>query len=218
MFRHRSHTAFSPGRARRSKAARAGALCSVALAAGLSTSCSRGDGVPPGQVQRFLVVKEVTDNLTRLIEFVGTAEQGIQTLSQQRPGTVAARRFLSGAKTGWQNVVVETTNFTPAQAKVVPGLANAVIATHESASQWLLGLVAVSNQIDTGSVGSFQALAPKFALARTDETKARASLATAARTLARMACSLETAHPGLAPAGAAAGDCAAASGLESSTP
>jgi len=190
----------------------------VALAAGLLSSCSRGDGVPPGQVQRFLVVKEVTDNLTRLIEFVGTAEQGMQTLSRQRLGTVSARRYLAGAKTGWQNVIVETTNFTPAQANAVPGLADAVIATHEAATQWLLALAAVSKQIDTGSVRSFGALTPKFALARTDETKARAALATAARTLARMACGLETAHPGLASAGAAAGDCAAASGLGSSTP
>jgi len=190
-------------------------LWAAVAATVLLGSCSRSDGVSPGQVQKFLVVKEVTDNFTRLIQFVGTAEQGIQTLSQQKPGTAKARGYLSGAKTGWQNVLVETTNFTPTQAKAIPGLADAVVATHEAATQWLLALNAVSEPIRDGSVSSFDALRGKFARAREAETRARAALQTTALSLARTACSLETANAGLASSGAATSDCTSASKLAS---
>jgi len=162
-------------------------------------------------------VKGVSYSLGRLIDFVSAAEQGMQTLAQQRPGTDRARSFLSGARTGWNNVLVQTTDFTPAQAEVVPGLATAVLASKEAATHWLTGLNSVSRQITSGSVDSFDPLWTKFTRARTDEGKARSALAAATVTLARMACTLETAHPELAPSATTAADCSTASSLAASS-
>ena len=191
----------------------AGLLSLLALA-----SCSPGDSLQPADVQKFIVTKEVTDNLSRLIAFVSTAEQGMVELAKQRPGSVNAQTLLAGARVGWNNVLAEVTNFSPAQAKEVPGLTNAVVSTRLAAIQWLNALNAAAKPINTGSVKSFSDLSHTFARARAAESKARVALASTVATLARMACDLETAHPNLAPAGAAAGDCAAASRLAAASP
>ena len=165
-----------------------------------------------------MVVKGVSYNLGRLIDFVAAAEEGMQTLAQQRPGSASARSYLAGAKTGWNNVLVQTTDFTPSQAKVVPDLATAVLASKEAATHWLTGLSSVSKQVTSGSVDSFDPLWKKFTRARSDEAKARTALAAASLTLAKMACSLETAHPDLAPSGTSSADCTAATKLAAATP
>jgi hypothetical protein len=194
-----------------------GALIAALLVPALA-SCSSHDSLQPADVQKFIVTKEVTDNLSRLIAFLSAAEQGMEELAKQRPGSADARTLLSGAQVGWQNVLAEVTNFSPAQAKVVPGLADAVVSTREAAIEWENALNAATPAISKGTVRSFADLSPKFARARAAESKARASLAAAVTTLAKMACDQETAHPDLAPAGAAAGDCATASRLAAASP
>jgi len=189
-----------------------------AFATALLGSCSKSSDPPTNAIQQYVVVKGVSYNLGRLIDFVSAAEQGMQTLAQQRPGSPQARSFLSGARTGWNNVLVQTTDFTPTQAGVVPGLAAAVLASKEAATHWLTGLSSVSKQVTSGSVGSFDPLWKKFTRARTDEAKARTALAAATATLAGMACSLETSHPELAPSATKAADCSTASTLAAASP
>jgi len=184
----------------------------------LLASCSSKNSLQPADVQRFIVTKEVTDNLSRLIAFVSTGEQGIETLAKQRPGSANAQTLLAGARVGWENVLAEVTNFTPAQAKVVPGLANAVVASRLAAIQWMNALNVAGPKLSKGTVKSFADLSGTFARARSQEAKARAALAATVATLARMACQEETAHPDLAASGAAAADCTSASQLAAQTP
>ena len=157
-----------------------GALIAALLVPALA-SCSSRDAPTPAEVQQFVTVKEVTDNLSRLIAFLSTAEQGMVELAKQRPGSADARTLLEGAQVGWQNVQAEVTNYTPAQAKVVPGLANAVVSAREAALDWENALTAATPALSKGTVRSFADLSHTFARARAAESKARVALKPDAR-------------------------------------
>jgi hypothetical protein len=182
----------------------------VALVAALA-GCSGGSAattpaLKPADVQRFVAVKEATDNLTRLIQLIGTADVTAAQLEAQHPGSPGSRALLAGLKVGWNNVAVGANAFTPAQAAAVSGLAQLVVGTKGLSTDW-------QNAIDAISAGHPKSFATAFAKPGKLELTDRALLAKVAASLAGSACSLERAHPELAPAGAVAGDCAAAAKL-----
>ncbi len=178
----------------------------------LLASCSGGSAATtaplgPADVQRFLAVKEATDNLTRVVQLIATADATEAQLETRRPGSPAVTALLAGLKLGWNNAAVGANAFTPAQAAVVPGLTQLILGTKSLSSAW-------QNAIDALGTGHAPvSFTGAFARPRKLELTNRALLRKTAATLTRMACSLERAHTELVPAGAAATDCAAASAL-----
>jgi len=176
----------------------AATLVSVVLG-GASAGCgSQERPLTPAEVQRFVLVKETTDNLTRLINLISTADDTTSALSRAKAGSAEARRLRRGARIGWNNVLVGLNAFTPRQARAVSGLAETVGTTRDVAFNWLDVLRAYRGDVGT------------LARAHKEELKSRRLIRRLAATLARLACSLESKHPELAPAGSAKSDCAAA--------
>jgi hypothetical protein len=178
----------------------------------LPASCSGGSAATtaplgPADVQRFLAVKEATDNLTRVVQLIATADATAAQLETQRPGSPAVGALLAGLRLGWNNAAVGANAFTPAQVAAVPGLTQLVLTTKSLSTAW-------QNAIDAlGPNPAPASFATAFARPRKLELTNRALLRKTAGTLTRMACSLERSHPQLMAAGAAATDCAAASAL-----
>ena len=165
----------------------------------------------PADVQRFVAVKEATDNLGRLIAMVDTANSTVGQLEQQHPASPAARRLLEGSQIGWNNVMVTLNAFTPNQAAAVDGLATTVVGTRAAAVSWLNALGALGPHLRTGA--NDLAISSALAEPRKSSAHVRSLLTGTAASLAHMACKLERAHPELAGKAAAAGDCAAAAHL-----
>jgi hypothetical protein len=113
------------------------ALLALSIAAGCGgQDAATSSRLTPADVQRYVAVKEATDNMTRLIELIGTADGTVDQLSRQRAGSASARSLMDGAKIGWNNVMVGLNAFTPSQAKEVSGLAGMVLAYRELAITW----------------------------------------------------------------------------------
>ena len=181
------------------------ALLLLVAAAG----CSHGSGsdsadLTSADVQRFVLAKEATDNLAYLLNLNATADETANQLAQQQPGSAAAGRLIDGTRVGWNNVLVGLNTFSPAQAAAVHGLAATVQATRQVAIEW-------TNTMDKLKTGpaprTKHAMVQMLAVPRKHELKARHYLGETAATLAKMVCSLERAHPQLAPPATATRDC-----------
>jgi hypothetical protein len=192
------------------------ALPAVLVVISLASACGggkSGTSLTPTDVQRFVAVKEATDNTTRLVALLATADQTVGQLQASRSGPRAAfARLLNGAQIGWNNVLVGVDAYTPSQAGIVTGLSDTIRATRKAAIQWADALHAIGGRrgIDASSANQ---LARAFETPRRSELGAVRSLRRTAATLARLACSLERAHPQLAGSRAALGDCNAAAQL-----
>jgi len=182
-------------------------LCLLATACGGSSG--GGSDLQPADVQRFVLAKEATDHLTRLVQLTATADDSISTLAGQEPGSAVAGRTIDGGLTGWNNVLVGLGNFTPAQAATGDGLTDAILANRAVAINWSN----VLGDLKAHPPATKAAMLQKMKTARAKELKARGLLVTAAASLAKTVCTLERAHPELAPAGAAQSDCANADRL-----
>ncbi|MGN6380316.1 MAG: hypothetical protein ACTHNU_15285, partial [Gaiellales bacterium] len=104
----------------------------AACATGCGGSSSNSD-LTPADVQRFLAVKEATDNFSFLVELINTADGSVRSL-ETTPGHSAGG--LQGAKLSWDHVLLGLNMFHPAQAAAVPGLATTILATRQVAIQW----------------------------------------------------------------------------------
>ena len=112
----------------------AAAIALGLLPAACSTSSgSDSPGLTPNDVQRYVAVKEASDNLAYLVELISTADGVVREFAQSRTGSPAADRLLSGAKLSWNNVLVGLNEFRPQQAVAVPELATMVEAQREAA-------------------------------------------------------------------------------------
>jgi hypothetical protein len=181
----------------------AGAALVLCLLAGACGGSGDDPALKPADVQRFVAVKQATDNLTRLVQLTGTADDSVNTLAGQRPGSAAAQRTIDGALTGWNNVLVGLGAFSPAQAAEAKGLTEAIVANRQVAINWSN----VLGDLKANPPATKAAMLKPMTAARKKELKARGRLTAAAASLAKAVCSLERAHPELAPAGAAQTDC-----------
>jgi hypothetical protein len=159
-------------------------------------------------VQQFVAVKEASDNTSRLIELIATANQTSSQLAATRAGTKAEAQLLEGAKIGWNNVVLGANLFSPAQAAAVPGLAAMVSAVRTTAIQWSNGL----GKLDAG--GSHPA-EPAIAKLQKQAGAMRKPIENAVASIAKQACTIEKANPGFVSPAAVTSDCANAAQLAS---
>ena len=184
------------------------------MAVALGGACSNGDSsagsaLSPADAQRYVLAKEGTAELTRLIFLIQSADSTVQHYSHQRPGSPASARFLYGARNGWNNVAVGLNYFTQGQAAVVPEL-TAMVGQHKLVSTaWLNMLDALTRQPAT----SRHDLLKELAGPQKQELAARPLLTAAATALARETCSLERKHPELATAADTAAACGSAQQL-----
>jgi hypothetical protein len=182
----------------------------AAIALGLlPAACSTSSGsdspsLTPNDVQRYVAVKEATDNLSYLIELISTADGVSRSFAQAPTGSPTADRYLSGAKLSWNNVLVGLNEFRPQQAEAVPNLANTIVTTREVAIKWGNALDALGSHPHL----SKQALAKHFASVARLEQKGRKPLNQTAATLAKLACTLERTNTSLTSVSATRSDCA----------
>ena len=182
----------------------------AAIALGLlPAACSTSSGsdspsLTPNDVQRYVAVKEATDNLSYVVELIGEGDATVREFAQAPTGSGTADRFLSGAKLSWNNVLVGLNEFRPEQAAAVPGLATTVQAQREVAIKWGNAL----NALGSHPRLSRRALAKHLASVEKGELQARKPLNQTAATLAKLACSLERSNTSLTSAAAAHADCA----------
>jgi hypothetical protein len=188
----------------------------TALAVALGSACSSsGAGsattppLTPADVQRYVLAKEGTADLTRLLYLIQSADSTVQHFSHQRPGSPASRRFLYGARVGWNNVAVGLNYFTQGQAVVVHQLTG-MVGTHKLVSTaWLNTLDGLGKHPAT----SRRQLLKLLAGPQKQELAARQLLNDAAAALSEVTCSLEATHPELAIAADAATACDSAKQL-----
>jgi hypothetical protein len=187
----------------------------AAIALGLlPAACSTSSGsdspsLTPNDVQRYVAVKEASDDLSYLIELIGTGDSTVREFAQSPTGSAAADRFLSGAKLSWNNVLVGLNEFRPQQAVVVPELANFVQTQREVAINWGNALNGLGSHPHLSQI----ALAKRFAPVVKQEQQARKPLNQTAATLAKLACSLERTNTSLNSVSATRADCANALAL-----
>ncbi len=183
----------------------AAAIALGLLPAACSTS-SGGDSpsLTPNDVQRYVAVKEATDNLAYLVELISTADGVSQEFATAPRGSSSADRLLAGAKLSWNNVLVGLNEFRPQQAEAVPSLANTIVTTREVAIKWGNALDALGSHPHL----SQRALARHFASIEQQEQTGRKPLNQTAATLAKLACSLERTHSSLISVSATRADCA----------
>jgi hypothetical protein len=181
----------------------------AAIALGLlPAACSSSSGsdsptLTPNDVQRYVAIKEATDNLTYVVELIGTADGVVREFAMAPAGSTSANRLLTGAKLSWNNVLVGLNEFRPEQAAAVPGLASTIVATREAAIKWGNALNSLGNRPRL----SQNALAKHFETVAKQEQQSRKPLNQAAATLARLACSLERTHASLVSVPAMQADC-----------
>jgi hypothetical protein len=188
----------------------------AALAVALGSACASSSGgsaatrpLTPADAQRYVLAKEGTAELTRLIYLIQTADSTVQHFSHQRPGSPTSKRFLYGARIGWNNVVVGLNYFTQGQAVVVHQLTG-MVGTHKLVSTaWLNTLDGLSHH----PAASRRQLLKLLAGPQKQELAARQLLTDAAAALSRVTCSLEQAHPELATTADAATACGSAKQL-----
>ncbi len=160
-------------------------------------------------VQKFVAVKEASDNMTRLIELIATANQTSSQLAGERTKTTEESRLLEGAKIGWNNVALGANLFTPPQAAAVPGLAAMVSVVRTTAINW-------SNGLNTLNRGAPHPAHPAVAKLQKQAGAMRSPIEKAVASIARQACTLEKANPGFVSPAAVTSDCATADQLAAS--
>jgi hypothetical protein len=189
----------------------AGAMLLVALvlAAGACSGGSSSSALGPPTVERFVLAKEATASLTRLVGLIQAADTTVQLYSHQRPGTAESRNLLYGARLGWNNVSMQLNAFTLAEGDEVPAV-TAMVGRHKLiAVAWLNALDAQTRH----PAASREALLKLLAKPQRQELKARPLLQQAGEALAKLTCSLDTAHHELATAKDAAAACGTAKQL-----
>jgi hypothetical protein len=165
------------------------------VGAACSGGSSSGDAsLTPAVVQRYVLTKEATANLTRLIFLLQTADSTVQHVSQQRPGSKASENFLAGARLSWNNVVVALNSFTQAQAAVVPELGDMVGAHKIVATAWLNAL----DHLIAHPASSLKDQLKQLAGPQKQELSARHLLSSTAAALAALTCTLQSQHHELA--------------------
>lgn len=187
----------------------------LALLALPATACS-GIGssspatVSTSAVQRFVAVKEATDNTSRLISLIAAANLTSSEVSRMRTQTPAETRLLNGAKIGWNNVLVGVNAFTPLQAAAVPGLMDMITTVRRTAINWSNGLGALNS-------GHPRPAGPAIAKLTRQAGMMKSPIEKAVAALARTACTLEKANSGFVTPAAAKADCAGADQLQGSS-
>ena len=179
-------------------------LAVAAGCAGLGSSSPATVSTPA--VQRFVAIKEATDNTSRLIELIATANQTSAQLAPLRTKTAAETRLLGGAKIGWNNVLVGLNAFTPAEAAAVPGLATMIADARNVAIGW-------SNGLNSLNDGSAHPARPAIARLQKQARGMKSPIEKAVASLARQACTVEKANPGFVTPAAVQADCANADQL-----
>jgi hypothetical protein len=177
----------------------------AAAACGSSTGSSSSQ-LTPTDVNRYVLAKEATASLTRLIDLISAADQTVQQLSHQRPGSVAY-----GSRLGWNSVAISLNNFTQAQAVAVPQLTDTVGQHKLLGTTWLKAL----DSLDRRTPRTRRALLEALAAPQKEELKDRPLLRNAAAALAELTCSLELKHHELATAADTALACGTARQLSS---
>jgi dihydrodipicolinate synthase/N-acetylneuraminate lyase len=160
-------------------------------------------------VQRFVAIKEASDNTSRLIELIATANQTSSQLAATRTGTKTESQLLEGAKIGWNNVVLGANLFSPSQAAAVPGLAAMITAVRNTAIHW-------SNGLNTLNHGAPHPASPAIARLQKDAGAMKKPIEAAVASIARQACTIEKANPGFVTPAAVRSDCANADQLAAS--
>jgi hypothetical protein len=193
----------------------------IALAVGVlllsAVACSSGSGgsstsqVTPADVNRYVLTKEATANLTRVVYLISAADQTVGQLSHTRPGSVDYRNLLYGARLSWNNVVVGLNAFTQGQAVVVPQLTSTVGEHKLLTTTWLNALDALRKHPPKDR----RALLKALSAPQKQELDDRHLLQDAAAALAKETCALQLRHPELASAADTATACGAAKQLSS---
>jgi hypothetical protein len=183
----------------------------------LGSACSgrsSGSGSPsatlqPSEVQRYVLVKEATANLTRLIVLLQEADATVQHVTEQPVGSRSSTNFLAGARLSWNNVVVALNYFTQGQAREVPEL-EAMVGTHKLVTTaWLNAL----DHLAKHRPSSRKDLLTQLADPQNQELEARPLIQAAAKALATAACKLQSKHHELATPGDTATACGTADQL-----
>jgi hypothetical protein len=177
--------------------------------AGGGSAASSSSQLTPADVQRYVLVKEATANLTRLIGLIGAADNTVQLYSQRQPRTTEARNLLYGSRLGWNAIVTQLNAFTQAQGLAVPEVTAAVSRHKNIATTW-------QNALDTLAKHpphTIKQVRRRLAAPQRQELKARHLLQATALALARETCSLGIAHPGLATSADTAAACGTAKQL-----
>src|SRR5579862_8334158 len=189
------------------------ALAAVLAVVLLAAACGGGSSDPltPVTVQRYLDVREATDNLARVTNLMATAELTSHQLETQRMTPAGVHRLVMGAEIGWNNVEVALDGFTPTQAGAIPALGPMVTGVRSTAIAWGTALGKLHDGDSPAQIA--KALS---SLERQDGSD-RNLITAAALALARSACSLERAHSQFASPAATRGDCAAAARLAAAT-
>ena len=188
----------------------------VLVALGLAAS-GCGGGRPgqarltPADAERYVLVRETVDNLTRVLAFISTADGTVNRLAVAKPGSVEARTLAHGADLGWNNVGVELNNFTTREAAAVPGLTAFVQNYRLLTTNWQHTVEVIAQH--GGRAAAHQNLAHALLTNRRQELKVRPLLKQLASSAAHLICQLERAHHELASPADAAIACANAARL-----
>src|SRR5215813_13576888 len=83
-----------------------GVLPLIAAACSSEGGGSSTSTLTPADVNRYVLTKEATANLTRVVYLISAADQTVQQLSHAPPGSADYRNLLYGSRLSWNNVVV----------------------------------------------------------------------------------------------------------------
>ena len=181
----------------------------VTACAGGGSAASSSSQLTPADVQRYVLVKESTANLTRLIGLIGAADNTVQLYSAQPPRTTAARNLLYGSRLGWNAIVTQLNAFTQAQGLAVPEVTAAVSRHKNIATTWQNALDSLAEH----PPHTIKQVRRRLATPQRQELQARHLLQATALALARVTCSMGVAHPELATSADTATACGTAKQL-----
>jgi hypothetical protein len=183
----------------------------LATAAGCGGGSGGSKTVDPEVVQKYVLVKEATGILTRVILYVQGADEVARSLERQRPGSPSAKSYAEGLNLSWEDVGTALASFNARHALAVPGLGKTVSEYEGLATNWQHGAEAIrkgGGRPPQGSITSF------LHTPISEEARLRLPLAALSARLARMTCSMEQTYPQLAVPKAAAASCSSAKQLE----
>jgi len=193
------------------------AVVALALIVPALTACAGGGPPAPGsgqvtpaEVQRYVLVKESTANLTRLIGLIAAADNTVQLYSARPPRTQEARNLLYGSRLGWNAIVTQLNAFTQAQGLAVPEVTAAVARHKVIATTWQNALDALAKHPPQTA----KQVRKRLAKPQRQELKARRLLQATALALARATCAMGVAHHELATSADTAAACGTAKQLE----
>jgi hypothetical protein len=181
----------------------------VTACAGGGSAASGSGQVTPAEVQQYVLVKESTANLTRLIGLIAAADNTVQLYSAQPPRSQEARNLLYGSRLGWNAIVTQLNAFTQAQGLAVPEVTAAVARHKVIATTWQNALDGLAKH----PPHTIKQVRRRLAAPQRQELGARHLLQATALALARLTCSMGVAHHELATSADTAAACGTAKQL-----